>query len=112
MYIAGRQVEECVRHIGTAIDIEGPISLVPVAIIHGTLALHVLHLDVALVAQPHRGAQAEPEGGAAGPGGERDGGVGTVHGDGGAHGAQVEVAVDQETDPETDGSEDDTDLYP
>ena len=99
MYIAGRQVEKCVRHIGTAIDIESSVSLVPVAIIHGTLALHVLHLDVALVAQPHRGAQAEPEGGAAGPGGEGDGGVWTPEVDLGTGGAEVEVAVEDEREP-------------
>ena len=86
--------------------------MVSVAVIHWTRGLHVLHVNGALVSEANQSTKIEPQGGAAGPGGERDGGVGTVHGDGGAHGAQVEVAVDQETDPETDGSEDDTDLYP
>ena len=41
-----------------------------VAAVHGTPGLHLRHVHRALVAEAHRGAQLEPEGGAAGPGGE------------------------------------------
>ena len=99
MYIAGRQVEECVGHVGTPIDIEAAVSLVLIAVVHGALGLHVLHVYVALVAKPHRGAQAEPEGGAAGPGGEGCGWVGTPEDDLSTGGGEVEVAVEHQAQP-------------
>ena len=99
MYIAGGQVEECVGDIGTSIDIEAAVSLVLIAVKHGTLGLHLLHVYVALVAQAHGGAQAEPEGGAAGPGGEGCGWVGTPEPHLSAGGGQVEVAVQHQAQP-------------
>ena len=99
VYIASCQVEECVGDVGAAIDIESAVSLVLVAVVHGTLALHVRHVYVALVPETHRGPQTEPEGGAAGPGGEGGCWLRAPQGDLSAGGAQGEVAVEHQTQP-------------
>ena len=70
-----------------------------VAAEHGTPGLHLRHVDGALVAETNWGAEVEPEGGAAGPGGEGVTGGGAVEADLGADCGQGEVTVEEEHQP-------------